>query len=319
MNALFQKNMAIASLVVLIGFTSCQENKLVIPDQPVVTSSELANSARLSALPKVYKLTRHGDATLTYYNDGRLKRVTSGADARGNTKYRREYSYDDADHRIDAYSYIDNQPVFYDAYWIDDATGRCHRSTQIGYLMIEENVAYYKQHELTTMWYYTYTTKGQLKTCQHLYWDSSNRTEYTYNADDDLIKTITYDRVGKQDGVAVHELTLTYDQNQSSRSTVLADKNPLNTSWAHLPVPHSQNEGQPVPEVYLPIFGKPSKHLVASVTQTKLPTNQHVSSSFFTYTLNTDGYVTERKEVDARKSLLLETKPFGYLVTDLNK
>lgn len=300
-----------------LGLASCQENSLVLPDQPAVTSSESVNSTLSASLPNICKLTRHGRATLTYHSDGRLKRVAYEATARGTTKYRREYNYDDADHRIDAYSYIDDKPVFYDAYWIDEATGLCHRSTQVGYLMTEENVAYYNQHELTTMWYYTYTTKGQLKTCQHLYWDSSNRTEYTYNADDDLIKTTTYDRVGKQDGVAVHELILTYDQNQSTRSTMLVDKNPLNASWEHLPVTHSQNEGQPVPEVYLPIFGKLSKHLVASVTQTKLPTNQYISSSFFTYTLNADGYVTERKEIDLRKSTLLETKPFGYSTADL--
>ncbi len=308
MNLSIHKITAGVGLLLSLGAISCQENSVVSPDKPAAVASETTNAADLPILQKGYVLTRHGQATLTYYPDGRVKRVMDDPDGRSNPGYRREYTYDDVAHRIDVSTYKGTKMILFDMYFIDELTGLCHQSEQVDYTILDDPNNTHVQ--LNTRWLYQYTAKGQLKICQNLFLHSSDRTEYIYNADDDLIKTVTYDRVGSQDGVLIHELILSYGQ--LSRGAIAVDKYPLNASWMNLPVPSQSIKGQPVPDHYLPIFGKPSKHLVTSVTQMKLTGIRYTNGASFTYRLNPDGYVTERKEYNQRGGTLTGIKPYTY-------
>jgi hypothetical protein len=97
------------------------------------------------------------------------------------------------------------------------------------------------------------------------------------------------------------------------------DVYPTNFNWLLLPIPFDVIDfaSQPLSERYLRIFGKPSNHLLASANWF-FDGLSYYNSVRYTYTLDADGYVTERKRFDGKNTTqLLEISPYEYKVTEL--
>ena len=319
MNTVCKKAVSGLSLVLSLSLVACNEDKLVTPDQPVAGASQAVNDVISPNLPKKYTLIKNGEANLTYDSEGRIKRVMYGADIRGNKNFRREYDYSAYPTRISAITYQGDQMILSDTYWLHKGNpDLCYELDQD---IHRTTLNQYGSDWDAKVWAITYNEQGQLKTCAEQS-HKMNRTDYSYNTDGDLIKATTYAPVTKagvqQDGVAISELAFTYNQAAPNQiSSYITDLKPLMSSWIHLPTPYQSTEGQPIPDPYLLRFGKPSKHLVKSVTQTLTPTNQVLIGTSYTYRLNADGYVTERKEFNDFNGSQIETKSYDYLVTDL--
>lgn len=319
MNSVCQKAVSGFGLVLSLSLTSCQEDKLVTPDLPVAGTSQVVNDLISPTLPKKYTLIKNGEANLTYDSEGRIKQIMYGADVRGNKNYRREYDYSAFPTRISATTYQGNQIIIGETYWFYNGnTDRCYQfDQQIHRTTPNQYGGYWDGY----IWVNSYNGQGQLQTCANKF-DKLNRTDYSYNAAGDLIKTSTFGTVTKagiqQDGVALSELAITYNQSAPNHiSTYVPDLKPMMASWIHFPNPYQSTEGQPIPDPYLLLFGKPSKHLVKRVTQTLKPGNQVLIGTSYTYQLNADGYVTERTEFNDFNGSQIETKSYAYSVTDL--
>ncbi|MFD2934856.1 hypothetical protein [Spirosoma flavum] len=289
MNNLSKKSAMGAFLALSLNLVACKENSLVTPDQPLTEATKVVNDISPN-LPKKYTLTKRGAANLTYYSDGRLKRVMYGPDVRGNTNTRTEYTYGAGS--INAISYVGNNLLADQTYLIDETTGRCTEYKGLQYLY--SNSSQTEKTELV----YQYNTKGQLKTAS----DKANaaiRTEYTYNVDGDMIRAIHYGMNYSTLAISVQsDFTFAYDQ--PTGDPVLADLSPINVDETGFPDP------------FLKVFGKTSKHLVKLIMEKSTP-----GGSYFTYTLNADGYAMERKKYSLFNAASIETIPFNYLVTNL--
>ena len=287
MNTVLKKFTAGLSIVLSLGLASCTETSLVTPDKPTATSTASPNDVISPTLSQKHTLTKHGEATLTYYADGRLKRVMYGPDVRGSLAVHQDYTYPTGQIVVITSSGI--ELIREETFWLDANTGRCYQSKAIKYtgdpLMSIVNL------------YYTYNAKGQLINCQSK--DITGWTDYTYTADGDLSKAIDYSAFG----VAILETTFNYDA--AFGDPVMPDLYPLNSEWTRLT------------DRYLRIFGKHSKHLVKLVTVKSLPGNDIKKNRFYTYTLDADGYVAVRKEFNFPNANLIETVGYNYAVTNI--
>lgn len=287
-NTLFSK-IAVTLAIAITSF-ACQNENSVGPDPALTESARAVNDVISPNLSKVYKLTNHGDATLTYYADGRLKQVMHGPNVRGSVNVRTDYTYSAGS--IHALSYVGNSPYYDETYLINVNTGRCYEYKGLKYLY--SNSSQTDKTELV----YQYNAKGQLQTAS----DKANaaiRTEYTYNVDGDMSRAIHYGINYSTLVVGVQsDYTFLYDQ--PAGDPILADRYPLNVEVAGFTDP------------YLSIFGKPGKHLVKLITE-----KSSLGGTYYTYKLNPDGYVTERKEYKLFNGALVETKAYDYLVTNI--
>lgn len=67
-----------------------------------------------------------------------------------------------------------------------------------------------------------------------------------------------------------------------------------------------------LPDLYLPIFGKKSMHLV------KLYMDQpNLYQQYYTYIVNADGYPTKRDTYEVTGAKLIQSKSYDYLVTGI--
>ncbi|MBC7572480.1 MAG: hypothetical protein H7319_22525 [Spirosoma sp.] len=286
MNTLVRKTTAVVGLMLSISFVSCQDNRLLSPE-PVRTAS--AREAAINpGVPQKYTLTKHGQATLAYYGDGRLQKVTYGP---GPNQYSYIY-YSYGPQWIKA-TYYAGSTVVHEALYTVDANGRCVESKETEYVFYS-----FGKVEYATSYLYHYNALGQLKSRTNK-GQSSEHTDYVFNAAGDLSKaTLT-----KLYGQGSDEVTFIYDQPVGD--PILADRYPLNSTLADFPDP------------YLKLFGKPSKHLVKMATLKKMPENQVQFAYYYSYLLNPDGYVTEAKEFNVANAALISTKPYEYLVTGI--
>jgi hypothetical protein len=65
-------------------------------------------------------------------------------------------------------------------------------------------------------------------------------------------------------------------------------------------------------DAYLRIFGKPGKHLVTLVTE-----QGSLDGDYYNYTLDADGYVTQRKQYKLIGSSLVDTKSYAYVTVNM--
>lgn len=281
MKTLAQKITAVIALAVSIGLASCEKDGLLTPDKLLAESDPTVNSIPTPIIPtpaKKYTLVKHGTNNLTYYDDGRLMAVTS--DARSYSTSHTDYTYSPG--KIQAVSYLNNTVVRDETFTLD-ASGRCTESVLTG---LFSNIH----------WAFTYNAKGQLIYCTNKA-STTGATSYTYNADGDLI--LAEKSISPSD---YRETTFAYDK--PSGTPMLIDKYPLNVVGA------SEHDA------YLRIFGTPSKHLVkqASYEPSGDVNFPAPADQLFTYVLDANGYVTERKAYNVIGGALTDTKPYVYQV-----
>jgi len=125
---------------------------------------------------------------------------------------------------------------------------------------------------------------------------------YTYNSDGDMTLATVATSLTEGD-----DILFMYGPANSVYN--LNDKYPLNITIPKITA-H---------DTYLRIFGKPSKHLVKRISyepsgNVTIPAPR---DRFYTYTVDADGYVTQRSVTHALGGNVVETTPYDYLVTTI--
>lgn len=281
------------AFAVAIGSISCQTENLVNPAQPSAAARQGADEIipPISQV-QVHKLITYGDVTLTYADDGRLRKVTT-APSRGHTDVHTDYTYGPGWVRAIR---SDGAAVTRDETFTLDASGRCVESKEEG-TVVYNNAPF----QYTTYWQFSYNAKGQLWSCTNKN-SCVGGTAYTYNADGDLIlATVTTNAGGGGIGIK-------FTHSELVNAPGVVDKYPIQLSNPQI-AEH---------DTYLPIFGKPGKHLIKRVSfQPSGNINYPAPSDrFYTYVLDADGYVTQRTMANALFGSPVEKTPYAYVVTN---
>ncbi len=279
----FLKFSAIA-LVASLGFVSCQKEQLE-PQSPVPASAAAAQSAVddiVVGVPKKYTLIKHGTAALTYYADGKLKRVSYG-----NWREAPATDYTYGAGWVDSKSYA-NGKIDQTAKYLLDANGRCVESSHDTYSYVYAGGAIVS----TQTFKYEYAASGLLSK-KYKKSNPVERTDYISGGDPDNIHQA---RSTNANGVEKEVVQFIY----GNFGVYTTDRNHLNHLVGH------------VPDEYLQIFGKPTKSLVKGVNVSTY--GQPTAKWTYENTLNADGYLTSRKETNALTNVSTN-KAFDYLVT----
>jgi len=287
------------------GLASCQKNALE-PSAPTASGTKQARlEAESASMPQSYRLIKHGKSTLSYFPDGKLKRV---ANSRGLLSDYTDYVYGNG--WIETTSYLDTHLWQVDRYLLD-ANGRCVESSHKKYT-----------HPYTTFttdeFTYAYAPDGYL--AKKLVKGTTQAGAKYYYQNGDLESVLEYYKpLGLVDPklMGIHKFTY-----KLANSGFLDDRNHLNPQivnfsdwgfkgdvWAD---PYLRQEKYPDP--YLRIFGKASKHLPTSWSY-----YGHSSGweGYLQYEniLNTEGYLSEVKTTYLNGSVT--STGFGYLVAPI--
>lgn len=280
----FIKHITLTTSVLLsIGLISCEKDSLLTPNPTGSARSAAPDDGIVVGIPQIHKLTRYGDAMLTYADNGRLLNVTTPV--RGSLSIQTDYTYSPG--KIRAFSH-QGKIVIHDETFTLDASGRCTESVEAG--------AYSDIH-----WIFNYTEKGQL-------WSIYNKNScvggisYAYNTEGDMILATV--ATSPSDGMAI-----TFAYNQPTNAPLLKDEYPLNIT-----VPKMAAH-----DTYLRIFGKPSKHLPKLVSYEPSGSAAFPAPSdlYYAYTLDTEGYVTKKTEYSGLIGGQLKTTLYEYIITNI--
>ncbi|MEO6284347.1 MAG: DUF4595 domain-containing protein [Dyadobacter sp.] len=286
MKTSIQKTITGLALALSLILTSCEKDNLLNPNP----NPNPEASARLGASEEiispnssqVHKLTKYGEASLTYDNDGRLLNVTTPV--RGKLAVQTDYTY--ATGKIRAFTH-QGKIVLRDETFILDASGRCTESAE-AITVVNNNVPLHYLRE----WKFVYNEKGQL-----LNYQNKNSCDggfgYAYNPDGDMISA--KEIMGFSSTFATK-----FNYSPAAGNPIMNDKYPLNVIGV--------NEHDP----YLRIFGKPSKHLVTLITQ-----EGSLDGDYYDYVLDADGYVTQRKQYKLIGAALVDTKSYAYVTANM--
>ncbi len=282
-------NFSALALVASLSLVSCQKDLQPEPQAP--TSVAHADNDRAKFVGNLYTLTKYGNANLTYDASGRLKQAAYP----GGIVSHVDYSYGKTrlgDDWVRAISYLSaGNKINRDGRFTLDASGRCSEEQQTTYWYSGGNT-----NSQIDVYRYEYDAQGRLKKR----YDKANPNQhydYAFNADGDLTKVTTH---APNTGVPSGEMTLFYTEYVGA--PLRNDRYPLNTLVNGLP------------EDYLRIFGKPSKHLAYRQVYKNLYSNSVDSDRSFTYFFNADGYVTQQNIITVGEQLGIVI-PYQYLVT----
>ena len=272
-----------------IAFSSCEQDNAIAPDQATERASDNMRESLTPTLAKKYQLTKHGDITLSYFEDGKLQKVTRGPLVRGGFSNYTTYAY--KPNTIIATSFKNNKRTQQITYLLD-AKGNCYESKHADYVQIYPN----PEQVVKSGFLYFYNSKGKLV----LRRNSSllnEKTDFGYDGAGNLVKIANYAYTpGASNATLQSESTLNY--NQLGGDPLLANLYPINVEGANLPDP------------YLQIFGKAGKHLVKLVSE-----KGSLGGKYYSYILNADGYPTQRDTYNLDGAALTESKAYDYLVT----
>ena len=282
MNTLFQKITTGLGLALSLSLASCEKDNLLTPNPTGSARSGAGDDDLSPNIPQVHKLTKHGDATLTYADNGRLLNVTTPV--RGSLSIQTDYTYSPG--TIRAFTH-QGKSILRDETFMLDASGRCTESAE-KYTVINNNTPLHYLRE----WKYTYNAKGQLLNYQNKN-SCVGGFGYAYNADGDMI--------GASESTGISSIAATtFNYSQPGGDPILSDNYPLNVIGV--------NEH----DAYLRIFGKPGRHLVTLVTR-----QGSLDGDYYAYLLDADGYVTQRKQYKLVGAALVDTKSYAYVLTNI--
>ena len=201
-------------LLLPLGLASCEKDSLLSPAQTESARRSTAlNELVQASLPRLYTLTRDGEANLTYDDMGRLKRVVYGADVPENTHV--EYTYSVGSIRAVSYR---NRTLFCDqTYRVDSRTGRCS-----DYAVITYQDGKTKRANLV----FTYDEKGRLIRSSD-YANALVRIDYAYNETDDLMRATRF-AIDPKTALAVIRSDYQLRYIQPDGSPAIPDRNAMN-------------------------------------------------------------------------------------------
>lgn len=275
------------TMAFLLGLAACQQDN-VTPEEPADVASKSMREGIVATIPKYYQLTKVGLVSLSYFEDGRLKKSTYNAGSRGGVPA--SYStYKYTAHSIVETVYYKGKVASEIIYTLDAVTGYCSESNQTDYIPYGPN-AYVEEQTSTA---YTYNAKGQILTRTNKK-SPTEKSSFVFDAAGDLVKIKNYSK----NSLLEREYTLYYDQ--PTGDPILPNLTPIANDLLNLP------------DQFLPIFGKPSKHLVKMTTD-----NKSLDGIYYNYLLNADGYPTTRQAYSLTGAALVETLVYDYLVTKI--
>ena len=289
MNTLRQLITAGLGLALSVSLISCEKDSLLTPNP--------LNGARLGAedeitlpspnLPQVHRLTKYGNSTLSYSNDGRLQKVTTTVN-RGGVDYHTDYTYTPGS--IRAASYQGAYLVRDETFTLTATGGRCTES------VVTSNTG-------QTHWIYTYNAKGQLSSCQNKN-SCVGGVTYTYNTDGDLIQATVATSIS-------HVMKLSFSYVLPQDQNYAYETYPLNLNVPMLPE-H---------DTFLPIFGRTGKHLVKRVAYSS-PSGSTIvaipSDRYYAYMIPSDGYVADRTLSNTFGGSSIEKMHYEYELSDIH-
>jgi len=142
MKTFFKPISIVIGLALSLSLSSCEKDSLLTPSP--------AGSARdddlVVGIPQVHKLIKYGDATLTYADDGRLRKVTQ-APVRGSLDVHTDYTYGPGSVRAISYKGL---VVAHDETFTLDANGRCTESVEEGNKLYNGAYFHYTIHWIFT-------------------------------------------------------------------------------------------------------------------------------------------------------------------------
>lgn len=280
------------ALIVVIGLVSCKQENIPTPDLPNPAAATALKDGISANLPKLYQLIKYGDATLSYFENGKLKKVNLGANVRGSYLTNTTYTY--STNSVVATVTRNSKIIQIFTYSLDATTGYCNELNQMDYIPLGTNAIQEKETILS----FAYNGKGQLTSVTDKK-AVNTKTVFGYDAIGDLNKISYYNNSGNMPGPnLLAEFTLSYEQ--FGGDPIQADFSPVNLAEAGLP------------DQYLKIFGKQSKHLVKLITEKSSP-----GGKYYNYAVNNDGYVTSRQTYNLLGAALVETKLYDYLITEI--
>ena len=286
------KNLVKSFLFLSLGLASCEQEKMIAPTVTNEVSSANLRESFTANMPKHYQLIQDGDSKLTYFEDGRLKKVTYGPATRGVYNSYALYAY--KTNAIIKTLYTNNVKAQVVTFYLDASTGLCYETNQVDYIPYGQN----QTLEQEVGFVYKYNGKGQLYLRKNKKNDNS-KTSFTYNTEGDITKIINYSKASVNPVAGIEsDYTLYYDQ--PTGDPILANTLPVNLDLAKLP------------DQYLMIFGKPNTHLVKFISE-----QYSQGGKVITYTPNADGYITTRQTYDLFSGNMVENKAYDYLITDL--
>ncbi|GAB3909393.1 hypothetical protein GCM10028803_46890 [Larkinella knui] len=310
MNFIAQLRITCIGLLVLTGIVSCNRETAISPVQPSTQQPTvgLDDGEILVTAAKKYLLTKQGNTTLTYYANGKLKRVTYSP-----TRYI-DYTYQDST-RVFSSEYNDNKLDVVTTYYIHKAMAAGGQPVLIEpanpyyknypdqcYLVKTEKYMHYKQGDeiVKTERLYTYNDKGQianvnLSNFQEAYYPYK-RIDFTYNTNGDLTKATEYNT----QNVKIRESTYEYT---AFGDPIRNDRNPFNPEELQV-------------DPYVTVFGKYSKHLARGKKMETFAPYNLVSNSYYQYAINLDGYVTKQDTYAIFNAQLIQSTPYEYFVTN---
>ncbi|MCY7350154.1 MAG: hypothetical protein LH606_05750 [Cytophagaceae bacterium] len=117
-----------ASLYALLGLAACQKHTLPEPESTISTRSD---DDRAKFFGKIYTLTKHGNASLSYGNDGRLNKVTYETGAISHVTYTPGF-FNSQSVQVIAYLRSNNK-MSQNTKFLVDASGRCYEEQTTHY------------------------------------------------------------------------------------------------------------------------------------------------------------------------------------------
>ncbi|UFH57531.1 hypothetical protein [Spirosoma sp. KNUC1025] len=280
--------LVLITLAALVGLSSCDKNAVIDSVQPTpATGVEvLTASAKADDMPPLttpHRLIKHGNRTLTYDEKNRLTQVTDGSSVT-TFEYKPGHCYSTTTRGGLVASRVDYELT---------PTGRCSYLTYSRFLGFHPKT---KQPNYFTTKYslVSYAETGRLGHMANDTYDSFEKYEFKYDANNNLSQIKYYDHSGK----LTRTTTLTYDKPYAGAPQIdFYELNPdINAEYM---------------DPYLNVFGEFSKYLVRSkkvVVNNMLTTNE-----YYKYKLNIDGYVTARDRYDGATHAYQDSTPFEFV------
>jgi len=286
------KNFVKCFLFLSLSLASCEQENFVTPAKTDDATSASLRESFTASMPKHYQLIQDGESKISYFEDGRLKKVTYGPGTRGVYNTYALYAY--KTNAIIKTSYTNNVKAQVVTFLLDADTGLCYDSQQVDYIPYGTNQILEQEIGFT----YKYNGKGQLDLRKNKK-NNNLKTTFEYNGEGDITKITNYSPAHFNTVGGVESIyTLYYDQ--PTGDPILRNTLPLNLGVANFP------------DQYLMIFGKPNKHLVKFISE-----QFSQKSKIINYTPNADGYITTRQTYDIFSGSMIENKAYDYLITDL--
>ncbi|WP_461092055.1 hypothetical protein [Spirosoma gilvum] len=284
---------AAVGLALSASLSSCNKNNVIdpMPQENRPSGVTPGNVTTLDASPvvsvfKKYTLTKDGDATLSYDNDGRLTKVSYSP-----SKYI-DYGYGFNGNVVIKTSYEGGKLVKQESYSLN-SNGKCTHSHHKAF-------SYYNQGTITTedSYEYEYHTSGvvagALKQCTNT--KTLERWDFVYNSNHGIASIYYINDNG------VNDWSVWF--NYQSLTDGIDNKYKLNPSVKIL-------------DPYLKLFGDFHQiHLTPTEHHYKQGSNTPYASYGYKYTLNADGYPTKREtELNGQ---IIATRLYDYMVTGIN-